>query len=180
MPFRAHNGRCQLVALLCTCVLWVQAEMEHRISLTRIKFLTSVSNQMDNLKNLSFVLAVVINLLILLSVSASKATDRLEDKQISTLLDNINIGTNGPLGSRRTWAIIRCVSRWHACPGPAAVVTLVLHLGKGWGKLLVCGTHTCDGCVDVVCHAGLWASFKRSPRVSSASCSSSTSASSPF
>jgi hypothetical protein len=41
-----------------------------------------------------------------------------ESKDVNSIV--INIGTNGPLGSRRTWAIIRCVSRWHARPGPSA------------------------------------------------------------
>jgi hypothetical protein len=81
--------------------------MEHRISLTRVRFLTEISNQLEMFKNLSFLLAVVINLLILMSVSTTSTPDKLPDLYISTLLDAIDIGNFGPLGSKYTWRAIR-------------------------------------------------------------------------
>jgi hypothetical protein len=141
--------------------------MEHRISLTRVRFLTQLSNQLDTFKNLSFLLAVVINLLILLSVSASPTKDLLSDLSISHLLRTINIGNSGPLGSRYTWNAIRLVGL-----GPRSV-TVELVAGSPlvapnsrWAMHIPC-------LYAALCEhlsAGHWDSCRPAPRPLSACC----------
>jgi hypothetical protein len=110
--------------------------MVHRVSLTKINGLTLLSNQMDRLKNVSFLLAIVINVLILLSVSANPGTGKLPDTDIEDLMDAIDIGTSGPLGSSSTYAVIRCGmgAGWvrDGCGMGAGWVRDGFRMGAGW------------------------------------------------
>jgi hypothetical protein len=59
----------------------MQAEMRHRFSLTRIPGLMWASNQLDLLRNISFILAAAINALILLSFGTKNSTGGLPNQE---------------------------------------------------------------------------------------------------
>jgi hypothetical protein len=101
-----------------TCCTLLQAEMEHRISLTQVRFLTEVSNQLETFKNISFLLALVINLLLLLSASTSPTSDLLPDFAISTLLSAVTMGGVGAFNGNFTWKALKCVEELCTVAGP--------------------------------------------------------------